>query len=91
MNPSDLQTTRDFLLRALARVPRGTSAEALALGCASAGLPVDRTGPNSLAAHLAYLEDKKLAARLPKAHTPSLEIWRITGDGDDYLRNQFGE
>lgn len=86
MTSADLKLSRDFLLRALARFPRGMSEESLSVVCNGAGMEFEAKGPDSMEAALIYLADKGFIARVQAAHTPSHSHWRITGAGDDYLR-----
>lgn len=86
MNINDLQQIRDFVLRALARYPRGVSAELLRTACSAAGMRLEQDGPDGLDAQLLYLEKSGLAQRLAKRHTSQLEMWGLTAAGDDYVR-----
>ena len=86
MTDLELQTVRDFILRAAKRFPRGVTAAMLRMACSGAGLELAESGENSIDDYLLYLEDGGFVRRLPKAHTPSLELWGVTRDGDDYLR-----
>jgi hypothetical protein len=86
MTDLELQTVRDFILRAAKRFPRGVTAAMLRMACSGAGLELAENGEDSLDDHLLYLESGGFLKRLPKLHTPSLELWGVTRDGDDYLR-----
>lgn len=88
MSSSEIQAVRDLILRALRRYPRGVSAEVLQALLTSTGMAMPCRGEDSMDEQLLYLEEAGLARRLPKRHTASLELWRLTVDGDDYLRSQ---
>ncbi|HMP83911.1 MAG TPA: hypothetical protein PKA41_14525 [Verrucomicrobiota bacterium] len=88
MSDEQLQVTRDFILRAAARFPRGITRTTLDISAASAGLTTDKDGANSMQSHIEYLIGAGLLARKPKAHTASLELYAVTPAGDDYLRSQ---
>lgn len=86
MTDGEIQFVRDFILQSAARMPRGITRMSLDVTVASRGIELEKTGPNSLDAHVQYLIGAGLLARKPKAHTASLEIYVITPAGDDYLR-----
>lgn len=88
--PSDLETlaTRDFILRALRRYPRGVPAATLHAALTMIGVELPPLGPDGLDAQLLYLLDKGLVKREAAAHTGSVELWRLAADGDDYLRGR---
>ncbi|NJL18800.1 MAG: hypothetical protein HC901_00285 [Bdellovibrionaceae bacterium] len=88
MSDTELQTLRDFILRAASRFPRGITTTTLAISVAAAGFELPDSGPDALPAQLRYLAGKKLIEPATKAHTPSLETWLLTADGDDYLRTK---
>lgn len=88
MTSSEIQSVRDLSLRAMKRYPRGVAAEVLHALLLSTGIELARRGEESLDDQLLYLEEAGLAKRLPKRHTASLELWRLTAQGDDYLRSQ---
>lgn len=88
MTDLELQTARDFILRCAARMPRGISKTTLEISLPAAGIELDKTGENSIDAHLRYLLSANLLAEVKKTHTPSLALYVITSAGDDYLRSQ---
>ena len=86
MTDLELQTVRDFILRAAAKFPRGITSLTLGTAVAAAGFELDPRGQDSLEAQLRYLVGRGLLADQPKAHTASLELYVLTPAGDDYLR-----
>jgi hypothetical protein len=88
MNDLELQSVRDFILCAVARFPRGATQFTIEVSVASAGFELEKTGPDSLAKQLDYLTGRKLLETPAKAHTPSLTMFKLTSDGDDYLRTR---
>jgi hypothetical protein len=88
LTSSQLAALRDDILEAARRLPRGITVPMLASVLLAMGHKLPEDGEDSLDAQLLYLEGKKLIEKVGKAHTPSLETWKLTADGDDYLRQR---
>lgn len=88
MTAEELQTARDFILRAAARMPRGISKTTLDISLPAVGIELEKSGADSLDAQIGYLVGAGLLEEKKKQHTPSLALYVLTAVGDDYLRSQ---
>ena len=87
MNNEELQTARDFILRAAGRMPRGISQSTLEISLPSVGIQLPESGSDSLDAQIGYLIGAGLLQAKRPRHTPSLILYTLTPAGEDYLRS----
>jgi hypothetical protein len=85
LNAEANQVLRDTILQTAKRFPLGLAVSTIKTCLISAGFKVE---DEALTFHIDYLVEKELLKEKPKRHSQAYPIFKLTGDGIDYLESQ---